>query len=168
MSTGDLRAVRLPASDDSFLGNIPSDRALNFTRAALKNINETGTDVAADLADIRSGEHTAASLLAECLYGADPDREQGWRDYVSAVAAAAEPATAKAGAMIETLGGRQYVRAEVGMAVFHASNYGIRGTVVAVHDGEVSVEYQGKSAGYEGPGVHRHRTFLLRTEAGSR
>lgn len=66
----------------------------------------------------------------------------------------------------ENLGGRQYVRAEVGMAVFHASNYGIRGTVVAVHDGEVDVEYHGTSAGYEGPGVHRHRTFLLRTEAG--
>lgn len=68
--------------------------------------------------------------------------------------------------LIENLGGRQYVRAEVGMPVFHAANYAVRGTVVAVHDGEVSVEYSGKSAGYEGPGVHRRRTFLLRTEAG--
>lgn len=63
---------------------------VTLTDAAVENINETGTDVAADLAAIRSGEHTAESLLAECLNGADDDRVQGWREYVAAVADRAE------------------------------------------------------------------------------
>lgn len=61
---------------------------IKFTAAALENINETGADVAGDLAALRSGEHTAESLLAFCLDGADDDRAEGWRDYVSALVAA--------------------------------------------------------------------------------
>lgn len=58
----------------------------NFTTAALENINETGTDWEADLARLNSGEVTRDELLAECLDGADADREQGWEDYVQALA----------------------------------------------------------------------------------
>lgn len=59
---------------------------IKFTAAALENINETSADVDADLAALRSGEITRESLLAHCLNGADPDRVQGWNDYVAALA----------------------------------------------------------------------------------
>lgn len=73
-----------------------NDSTVTLSTAALENFAETGLDVdltvADDVAALRSGKHTSESLLAECLDGADDDREQGWRDYVSAVvAAAAEP-----------------------------------------------------------------------------
>lgn len=57
-----------------------------FTPAALANIQETGCDPNADVAALRSGQYSIASLLTHCLDGADADREQGWRDYVSALA----------------------------------------------------------------------------------
>ncbi len=60
--------------------------ALNFTSAALENINETGINPVDDVAALRNGAHTRASLLEFCLNGADPDREQGWHDYVATVA----------------------------------------------------------------------------------
>jgi hypothetical protein len=55
---------------------------MKFTHAAQQNIEETGADWQADLADLRSGRRTPAALLAHCLDGADPDREHGWREYV--------------------------------------------------------------------------------------
>ena len=58
-----------------------------FSQAALENIEETGVDPLADAAGLRSGAHTSESLLAKCLLGADDDRAEGWRDYVSALAA---------------------------------------------------------------------------------
>lgn len=67
--------------------NITID-GVTMSRAAATNVEETGVDVAADLAALRSGEHTAESLLAHCLDGADEDRVEGWRDYVSALVAA--------------------------------------------------------------------------------
>lgn len=59
--------------------------SIKFSKAAQENIDETSTDVAADLAALRSGQHTRESLLAHCLDGADDDRAEGWRDYVSAL-----------------------------------------------------------------------------------
>lgn len=44
--------------------------------------------VAADLAALREGKHTAESLLAYCLDGADEAEAEGWREYVEAVVAA--------------------------------------------------------------------------------
>lgn len=61
-----------------------------MTEAALANIEETGSDVRADLGALVSGETDAAALLASCLRGADADREQGWRDYVSTLSSLAE------------------------------------------------------------------------------
>ena len=54
-----------------------------FTRAALENIEETNANWRVDLARLRDGSLTAAALLEFCLDGAEPDREQGWREYVS-------------------------------------------------------------------------------------
>jgi hypothetical protein len=62
---------------------------IKLSIAAQANVEETGCDVAADIEAIRSGEHTRESLLAHCLDGAEQDREQGWREYVSAVSDAA-------------------------------------------------------------------------------
>ena len=70
---------------------------VSLTLAALANVEETGTAVAADLDSLRSGLLTSAALLDACLDGAADDREQGWRDYVSALSAhlaAEEPAPA--------------------------------------------------------------------------
>lgn len=58
-----------------------------FTVAALENIAETSADWAADLAALRTGEHTPDSLLDYCLDGSDEDRRQGWIDYVNALVA---------------------------------------------------------------------------------
>lgn len=62
---------------------------IKFSRAAQLNIEETGAVPSRDVEALVSGEHTAESLLAVCLYGADDDRVQGWHDYVDAVADAA-------------------------------------------------------------------------------
>lgn len=59
--------------------------------AAARNVEETGTDVAADLARLRSGEVSAYALLDECLDGVDADRVDGWTQYVDALADAAFP-----------------------------------------------------------------------------
>jgi len=75
-----------------FAGTIYPDR---FTAAAQANIEETGADVAADIAALVAGTQTSEDLLAHCLDGADTDREQGWRDYVEAVALAAEQTSAQ-------------------------------------------------------------------------
>ena len=62
-------------------------KTLKITAAAQQNIDETGTDPMDDIDAIRSGEHTAASLLADCLDGADEDRVTGWHEYVAAIIA---------------------------------------------------------------------------------
>lgn len=61
-----------------------------MTKGAVANVEDTGVDVRADLGALVSGETDAAALLASCLRGADADREQGWRDYVSTLASLAE------------------------------------------------------------------------------
>lgn len=58
-----------------------------FSRAALENIEETGANWRRDLEQLLGGSHTPATLLEFCLDGAEPDREQGWRDYVAALEA---------------------------------------------------------------------------------
>lgn len=60
-----------------------------LSRTAAENVIETGCDIDADIAALRSGAHTEATLLAHCLDGADDDRKEGWRDYVRAIACAA-------------------------------------------------------------------------------
>ena len=61
-----------------------------FTRAAHEAIAETGGDYGTDLHSLRTGALTAETLLAACLNGADPDRVQGWKEYVSALVAFVE------------------------------------------------------------------------------
>jgi hypothetical protein len=68
-------------------------RSLGLGRAALENVMETGCDPAADIAALRHGRHTEESLLSHCLDGADEDREDGWREYVQAIAVAARRCT---------------------------------------------------------------------------
>lgn len=59
---------------------------------AARSVEWAGVNVAEDLRALRAGETTAEALLAECLDGAEPEHEGDWRDYVSAVCAAAEQA----------------------------------------------------------------------------
>jgi hypothetical protein len=60
--------------------------APKFTHAALENLDETGADWQADLARLNAGEITFEGLLEYCLKGADENREEGWRDYVTELA----------------------------------------------------------------------------------
>lgn len=65
-------------------------QGVTMSSAAAECVTETGVDPAADVRRVwQQGEVEAEALLAECLDGADDDREQGWRDYVDAVKAAA-------------------------------------------------------------------------------
>ena len=61
-----------------------------MTPAAVENVNETSTDVLADLHLLQHDHITPEVLLEMCLNGADEDRRQGWRDYVQAITKAAE------------------------------------------------------------------------------
>lgn len=61
---------------------------VDFSHAAMRVVEETRVDVAADLTALSTGERTAELLLAVCLEGADLDREQGWHDYVDALVVA--------------------------------------------------------------------------------
>ena len=72
---------------------------VRMSREAALCVEEVGGDPAADVLAIRheiarSGTETAeANLRSHCLDGADEEREEGWRDYVSAIMlAAGEPA----------------------------------------------------------------------------
>lgn len=56
---------------------------------ALENIEETGVVPEDDIAALKCGAHTCATLLAHCLDGAAEDRYEGWRDYVSSLCEAA-------------------------------------------------------------------------------
>ena len=58
---------------------------IKFSQAAQQNIEETGIDPQDDLRRLRAKEITSAELIAECLAGADDDREDGWRAYVAAL-----------------------------------------------------------------------------------
>lgn len=58
---------------------------LTLTQAARRNIEETGCDPVADLAEIKRCHTTREEFLQFCLNGADADRVQGWRDYVDAL-----------------------------------------------------------------------------------
>jgi hypothetical protein len=78
----ELRAAIKAAAKES-IGDRP-----DFTDAALANIDETSANWAEDLGALRGGKHSAESLLAHCLEGAEDDRVQGWRDYVAALIAA--------------------------------------------------------------------------------
>lgn len=66
---------------------------VKFEAATAKLLEATlaapATEVAADLAALRCGTHTAESLLAHCLDGADEADASTWEDYVVTVAAAA-------------------------------------------------------------------------------
>ena len=66
------------------------DVTAHFSHSAMRAVDETCADVAADLRALESGEHTAETLLTHCLGGADLDREQGWHDYVDALVMALE------------------------------------------------------------------------------
>jgi hypothetical protein len=62
---------------------------IRLTREAARNVEETGADVERDWRRLRDDLVTFDELLAECLDGADPDRVQGWEEYVSTLAYAA-------------------------------------------------------------------------------
>jgi hypothetical protein len=91
-----IRAMLADAGDE----NPPGDDLVavkvaakpTFTDAANENIREcglTGEDFERDVSKVRSGRLSREDLLLACLEGADDDRAQGWRDYVSAVVEAA-------------------------------------------------------------------------------
>jgi hypothetical protein len=63
-------------------------RGLEFSTAALENLEETGVEWELDLQALQRGTFTVAELLERCLDGADEDRVQGWRDYVDVLEAA--------------------------------------------------------------------------------
>lgn len=67
-----------------------------FSDAALEAIEEMDADFEADAAQIADGRLTREALLVHCLNGAEPDREQGWRDYVDAIVAASQSRAATA------------------------------------------------------------------------
>ena len=56
---------------------------LFFSEAALRCIEETGTNIEDDVDALRDGSMSPAELLTHCLDGADEDRYQGWLDYVN-------------------------------------------------------------------------------------
>jgi hypothetical protein len=62
---------------------------VTMTIEAARSVEWAGVDVAADVERVRR-EGNCDGLLAECLAGAEPEHEGDWRDYVSAVCAAAE------------------------------------------------------------------------------
>ena len=74
------------------MGIVHCIAGIAFTPAAASNIEETGIDADEIHRDVRSicnGDSSEYALLGRCLDGADPDRVEGWRDYVSAIVAAA-------------------------------------------------------------------------------
>lgn len=64
---------------------------IEFSTEAQENIKEAGADIVErDYNDLTGGQITHERLLARYLAGANQDREQGWRDYVTALANAAD------------------------------------------------------------------------------
>lgn len=64
-------------------------RPVELSAAAFENVQSRAVDVGADVSALRYGAHSRDSLLAHYLAGAPDDRAGGWRDYVTAVEAAA-------------------------------------------------------------------------------
>jgi len=62
---------------------------VSMTKSAAEFVEECGVDVEHDLSSLRAGRSTRETLLTGCLEASDPDREEGIRDYVSAVCAVA-------------------------------------------------------------------------------
>jgi len=56
-----------------------------FSPAAQRNIEETCTDWEGDIERLRAGLTTIDALRSLCLDGADPDRIEGWEDYLATV-----------------------------------------------------------------------------------
>lgn len=56
---------------------------------AARNVEECSVDVAADVELLRSGRESPVSILETCMEGAEADRRDGWREYVSAIRLAA-------------------------------------------------------------------------------
>jgi len=74
-------------------------QGVKMSSQAAGNLEMIPVDVAADVARLRADPSQREALLAECLAGVEgedaPDSKdiiEGWRDYVAAVAAAAEEA----------------------------------------------------------------------------
>ncbi len=67
---------------------------LLLTREAYLCLEEAGADVRdsveRDRRALRDGKQTEAGLLAHCLDGAEPDRVQGWTEYVATIVLAAD------------------------------------------------------------------------------
>jgi len=71
--------------------NVINTTDITFTDAAWENLEECAVNVDEDLATARrKGPGYKSDFLAQCLGGADADREQGWRDYVDALFEAAD------------------------------------------------------------------------------
>lgn len=60
------------------------DAVCDMSHAALANVEETNADTIGDVENALAGK-PREELLAACLSGADPDRVNGWTDYVAAV-----------------------------------------------------------------------------------
>jgi len=103
-----------------------------MTIAAARNLEETGTDVAADLAALRAGTMTRDALLAHCLNGADEDRVEGWREYVEAVSAAAQVALVVVAKNVRATDTGVRGGKDVDIAVTLASGETVRGEITMV------------------------------------
>lgn len=77
-----LRSVNYEAG--KYAGEVAS-ADLDLSTAAQECVEETGIDPLDDVEAIRTGKHTAETLLGECLDGADEDRVEGWREYVAEI-----------------------------------------------------------------------------------
>lgn len=85
-----MRGEGFPRVGGGVVSALVTVGAVKMSVSAAKCAEEVGADVDADVAAIRSGATTREALLAHCLDGAVDDRVDGWREYVSAVCAAAE------------------------------------------------------------------------------
>lgn len=63
-------------------------RAYRLTNAAVEVLEESGCNNATVDADFCAIVGDGSALLDSCLDGADSDRRQGWREYVSCLVAA--------------------------------------------------------------------------------
>lgn len=73
----------------TFSATVVLMRGVMMTRDAAECVEESGVSPELDLQLLRSDMHDDW-LLAECLRGADEDRDQGWRDYVFALVSCLE------------------------------------------------------------------------------
>lgn len=69
-----------------------TEQGVRMTVGASSSVEETGADVQEDVAKLRDGRWTRATLLEHCLDGVEDNdnvRRRDWIDYVDAVMAAA-------------------------------------------------------------------------------